>query len=107
MSCRARVQDNNRAAPCRGVFLAHHQLGPMGCAGPVDATQVIAISEAADGHIVLAVQGSQVGYGPFRAYVVTPGASVAEELDAGQDENIAEAGQRNGNGGQAIGILPV
>src|SRR5450759_581787 len=46
-----------------------------------------------------------MGDDAFSAGCVGAGVSMAEVLDAGQDQNVGGAGQRCGNGGQAVRVL--
>jgi hypothetical protein len=65
----------------------------MRCGRPADTAQIITIVVGTDGHVVLAVQGDHVWDGPLSADTVRTGAPTAEDLDAGQDQDVGVAGQ--------------
>src|SRR5450759_2885382 len=101
MPTRARIHDNDGSPPGRAILLTHHQLGSMGCCGPVDSAQVIAVAVGADGCVVLPMQGDHVGDGALLADTVSSGPPTAADLDPRQDKNVARAWQRCGDGGEA------
>ena len=96
----AGVQDHDRPAAGRPVLLADHELAAVRGRGPVDPAQVVAVAVAADGHVVLAVQGHHVRDGALGPDAVTAGVSAAERLHARQHGDLGGPGQRGRDGRQ-------
>ncbi len=103
----ARVEDEDGAPPRRAVLLAHHELAPVGGGGPVHAPQVVTVPVAADAHVVLAVEGDHVGHLALAAEPPAVDAVRSERLDAGQDDELALAGERDARRRHAERVAPL
>ena len=98
------VEQDDGAALGRPVLLANHEVAGARRGGPVDPAQVVAVAVLADGHVVLAVQGDEVGelFGPHAGARLPAG---GQRVDLGQDDEVRRPLQDRVARGEAERIL--